>query len=239
MTSTIKEPSRFEIWKMFDSISATYDRVNRWMTLGLDLYWRKKVSCFLPNRERISLLDCATGTGDQILSLMENSAKITEAIGVDLAEEMVAIGKEKIQKKPYSQKVRFQVASAMQLPFTEESFDCVTISFGIRNMTDVGLCLKEMHRVLKKGGRVMILESSLPKNPVIKKMHLFYLRNILPKIGGWISNNKDAYRYLNQTIETFPHGESFCSLLKEAGFINCMAHPLTFGTVSIYQGDKI
>jgi demethylmenaquinone methyltransferase/2-methoxy-6-polyprenyl-1,4-benzoquinol methylase len=127
----------------------------------------------------------------------------------------------------------------MDIPVKDNRFDAVTISFGIRNMTDVRKALREMRRVLKPGGRVLILEFSLPVNSFIRKVHLFYLRHVLPRIGRWISGDAYAYRYLNETIETFPHGESFCQLLTDAGFVKTRAYPLSFGIASIYCGDKL
>lgn len=233
-----QEPSRTEIWKMFDQISSTYDRVNRAITLGIDQSWRKKMGAFLPDVKEIHLLDCATGTGDQLFSLMDHTTQVKTAVGIDLSPKMLDIGRLKLQKKIYKEHVLFKEASALAIPYTDQSFDCVTISWGIRNVTDVPACLKEMHRVLKKGGRLLILECSLPTNPLLKKLHLFYLRHLLPKLGQWLSKNQDAYRYLNATIETFPSGPAFCSLLKDAGFLNAKAHPLTFGTISLYQADR-
>ncbi len=229
-------PSRENVWKMFDKISATYDLVNRAMTLGIDCYWRRKMNTFLPEGKGLKLLDCATGTGDQILSFLKKKDKIGEAIGIDLAAKMLEIGQKKL--KNHSDKVRFVMASGEAIPYVDESFDCVSISFGIRNMVDPLLCLREMYRVLKKEGKVLVLEGSLPENKNVKKLHLFYLRKILPNIGSLISNNKDAYTYLNQTIETFPCGEDFCNLLKEAGFTSIKAHPLTLGAVTIYVAEK-
>lgn len=225
------EPSRDEIWKMFDTISPTYDRVNAIMTFRRDKYWRRKVGDFFPDCEKIELLDCATGTGDQIFTLLE---KVVSAVGIDLSEEMIRIAKQKDKEK----KVQWGVASALDIPYADESFDCATMSFGIRNVTDVPRCLKEIHRVLKKGGRILILECSLPKNPLVKFGHLFYMRTLLPRIGGWIANNAKAYSYLNRTVETFPSGEHFCKLMEDAGFQKVKANPLTLGVVSIYQGDK-
>ena len=174
------EPSRTEIWKMFDTLSQTYDKTNRWMTFGLDLYWRKKVSSFLPLKDKISLLDCATGTADQILSLVKNCPKIEEAIGIDLSEEMLEIGKNKVQKTVFAKKITLQTASALALPFPEHRFDCVTLSFGIRNVTDVSSCLQEILRVLKPDGRALILETSLPKRKILRFFHVFYIRKVLP-----------------------------------------------------------
>lgn len=232
------EHNKSEVWKMFNQISSTYDKINRILSLGIDRHWRNKMARFLPEKDKISLLDCATGTGNQLFALMEKSSQINRATGVDLAKEMLQIGKKKLRKKHYANLVSFQEASVLELPFLENSFDCATISFGIRNTPDVGACLKEMQRVLTPKGRLLILEFSLPSHPIIKRLHLWYLRHLVPTLGGFISKNKNAYTYLNETIESFPHGQSFCRLLETSGFKNVSAHPLTFGIVTIYQGDK-
>lgn len=231
-------PSRHEIWKMFDAISPTYDRVNRVMTYGFDRYWRKKMAERLPPFDKIALLDIATGTGDQIFFLMDHASSIDYAIGIDLAKEMLRIAQKKLKTKPYADKITFQEVDALNLPFDDNAFECVTISFGIRNVTNVSLCLKEMARVVKKNGKVLILEASLPKKGLVRKGYLFYLRHLLPRIGGLLSKNPAAYRYLNQTIETFPSGQDFCDLMMQAGFKKAIAHPLTLGSVTIYEGEK-
>lgn len=231
-------PNRTDIWKMFDQISGTYDRVNRAMTLGLDQYWRGQLAKYLPDKPNLYLLDCATGTADQILALMNKVPHIGQAVGIDLAEAMLSIGQEKIKRTPHASKVQLHAASALELPFPDATFDCATISFGIRNLTDTLRGLQEMHRVLSDGGRALILECSLPKNALLRKFHLFYLRYLLPKIGGWLSSQKDAYIYLNKTIETFPSGPAFLSLLSEAGFATTSAHPFLGGVVTLYIGNK-
>ncbi len=238
MNSKVQEPSRKEIWKMFDQISSTYDRVNRIMTLGLDQHWRKIMCRFLPQGNNLKLLDCATGTGDQIIAVMEQSGRFSHAVGIDLAENMVSIGVKKIAKKSYGSSVNMKVASALEIPFPDNTFDCVTISFGIRNVTDVTLALKEFLRVLKPYGRLLILEGTVPHNPILRAFHLFYLRHFLPRIGGLISKKQSAYRYLNDTIETFPSGEHFLQLMRTAGYSDPCAHPLTGGIVTVYQGEK-
>lgn len=238
MSGTSFEPSRTEIWKMFDTISQTYDKANRWMTFGLDLYWRKKVGCFLPKKNSISLLDCATGTGDQIFSLVKNYPQIEKTIGIDLSEEMLKIAQLKLEKTSFSKKILFQIASILEIPFPKEQFDCITLSFGIRNVTNVQGCLLELFRVLKPGGRILILETSRPTSKILLFLHTFYIRKILPFIGWLASKKRQPYQYLNQTAETFPSGKEFCSLLEKAGFINAHHHPITFGAVSIYQADK-
>jgi demethylmenaquinone methyltransferase / 2-methoxy-6-polyprenyl-1,4-benzoquinol methylase len=238
MKKELEVPSRHEVWKMFDQISPTYDCVNRIMTFGMDQLWRNRLCSFLPRQKEMHILDCATGTGDQIISLLEKTPEIASVIGIDLAIEMIEIGKQKMGKKSYSNKVDFQVASALEIPFSDHYFECVTISFGIRNVTDVMAAFKEFRRVLKPGGRVLILEGTIPSNKYLKSLHLLYLRHFLPRIGGIISKNFDAYRYLNKTIETFPQGERFCGLMRAAGFVNVQANPLFGGIATVYQGDK-
>lgn len=231
--------AKSESWKMFNEISPTYDRANSILSLGIHRYWRGKLARALPQKEKLKLLDCATGTCDQIISLMDRDKKIHLAVGIDLACEMLKIGKNKLKLKRYGHLVELKEASIAEIPYPENSFDCVTLSFGIRNVEDVSGCLKEIHRVLSDKGRLLILEFSLPKMSLLKKLHLFYLRYVLPKVGGWVSKNAQAYRYLNETIESFPYGEKFCTLLQEAGFKNVKATALTFGIATLYQGDKM
>lgn len=232
------EKNESTISKMFNQISPTYDRVNRILSFGIDKSWRKRLVAKLPELNELKLLDVATGTCDQLMTILEHSSSKIQAVGIDIAEDMVKLGEEKLKNKPYASQIFLQIGSAAKLPFPDASFDCATISFGIRNMEDVNQCLSEIYRVLKKGGRLLILEFSLPSNRIIRSGSLFYLRHLLPKLGGWISKNKSAYSYLNQTIESFPHGKQFCNLLKKVGFTHVKAEPLTFGIASLYQGDK-
>lgn len=231
-------PSRAEIWEMFNQISPTYDRINHIMSLGLDQSWRRRLCSYLPQKNQMRVLDCATGTGDQIIALLEKKPDIASVVGIDLAHAMMEIGKEKIAEKPYAHKVEFQVASALQIPFPDNHFDCATISFGIRNVTDVMATFKEIRRTLKSGGRLLILEGTIPRRKWLKALHLFYLRHILPGIGGLISRNFKAYRYLNETIETFPQGEKLNGKLRAAGFVDVCSSRILGGVATVYQGDK-
>ena len=224
-----------QVSQMFNEISLSYDRINRILSLGIDKLWRKKLSEHLPDGENIRLLDLATGTCDQLLSLMK-TGRISHATGIDLAQEMLKIGQKKIDRSPYGEKITLVEASASAIPVDDESFECVTISFGIRNVK--GPCLEEIYRVLSPGGRALILEFSLPQNRLIKWLHLFYLRRLLPVVGGMISGKREAYRYLNETIEAFPYGEAFLTRMKEAGFSTLRALPLTFGVANLYIGEK-
>jgi len=229
-----KSTTQEQVSHMFNAISAKYDRVNRVISLGIDRSWRKAMIRHLPG-ENLHLLDCATGTCDQLLSMMQ-SGKIEKAVGVDLAEEMLAIGEKKVAASPYGQKIELLVGNALNLPLDSETFDCITITFGIRNVQ--GDPLPEMLRVLKPGGRILILEFSLPRNRMIRTLHLFYLRKILPRLGGLISGNAEAYHYLNQTIESFPYGEAFLNRMKNTGFQQLQAIPLSFGVATLYIGEK-
>ena len=226
-----------DIWKMFDRISPTYDKVNRILSLGRDRQWRQTVSRFLPEGKNLRLLDLATGTGDQLIALFESSASIASAIGIDLSNEMMEIGKEKIGHKTYSNRIEWRRADAEELPFEANTFDAATFSFGIRNVTDPRRSLTEIYRTLKPKGRCLILEFSLPPQPM-KTFFLLYLRHILPRVGGYLSKAPSAYRYLNQTIETFPSGRSFCQLLQEAKFRHVSLHRMALGAVTLYVGEK-
>jgi len=231
------ELEKREISRVFDQIASTYDRTNHILSFGIDKLWRKRLLRELP-RKINTLLDLATGTGDQIFSIFDKYPKIGKAYGVDLSSHMLAIGKDKLKKKKYEQKVSFIEEDAQNLSLEDESVDCVTISFGMRNMPDPTKCLDEMWRVLKPGGKALILEFSLPKSAPIRRAHLFYLRNILPKIGRLVSKHHRAYTYLNETIEAFPYGEAFCSLLKKSKFDSILSFPLTFGIATLYSAKK-
>lgn len=226
-------PSRQDIWKLFDSISPTYDKVNRVLSLGMDQMWRKKMAKYLPPKANLKILDLATGTGDQALALLNSKASIHSLIGIDLSSEMLAIAKLKLKDR-----ANFLRADAEKLPFQKAHFDAASFSFGIRNVTDPLVSLKEIYRVLKPKGRCLILEFSLPPQP-IRSVFVFYLRHILPFIGGFLSRQKQAYSYLNKTIETFPCGKEFCLLMKEAGFSRIRVVPMALGGVSLYIGEKV
>ena len=227
--------SREESWKIFDRISTSYDRINRILSFGMDRNWRRRTAAHLPQKKELSLIDLACGTGDQIISCLEKNSH--SCVGIDLSTEMLQIAKKKIDNTPFKERVFLCHADATKLPFPAHTFDAATFAFGIRNVPSPINALKEIHRVLKPGGRFLILEFSLPKQPW-KSLHLFYLRHLLPHIGGALSKNKDAYRYLNETIETFPYGPSFCRLMQEAAFHSVRSIPMALGAVTLYIGDR-
>ena len=231
-------PSRAQVWKMFDRVAHRYDLLNRVLSMGVDRSWRKKVASLLPAGTHLDIVDLATGTADQLLFLVDAGDRIGSAVGFDLSERMLCIGRNKIEKKGLSHKITLQSGDAMDIPAEADCFDVVTMSFGIRNVVDVDRALRDMHRVLKPGGRVLILEFSLPACSFVRSGYLLYLRHILPRIGALVSGDAYAYRYLNETIETFPSGDTFCALLKRAGFSRTAANPVTCGIATVYQGDK-
>jgi len=232
-------PSRRDVWKMFDRIAHRYDLLNRLLSFGQDVVWRNKLAKHLKNKPDQQILDLATGTADVLLSIYKKSNLINKGIGIDLAEKMLDIGTQKIARHNLENKLTLEIGDASEIPYSDNSFDVVSIAFGIRNLTDTEKRLREMYRVLGSGGRALILEFSLPENRFFRSLYLFYFRKILPVFGGVISGDSYAYRYLNQTVETFPFGEDFLKLMKSAGFSDVKATPLTFGIATIYQGDKL
>ncbi len=227
-----------ESFKIFDEIANTYDFLNHFLSFGIDLYWRKKFLKKLPNIKNISALDLATGTGD-VPIVLSRDPKVVSIKGIDRSKEMVARGSFKVTKKNLSNKIQLEIGDGVDIPFPESSFDLVTISFGIRNFNDPKKSLKNIFRVLKPGGRVLIMEFAIPKNFLIRKLYFFYFRNILPFLGNLLSGHNDAYSYLNKTVEDFPHGESFKLWMNEAGFSQTSFTAYTFGIVNLYCGEKI
>jgi demethylmenaquinone methyltransferase/2-methoxy-6-polyprenyl-1,4-benzoquinol methylase len=230
-------PSTEQVREMFNQISFTYDRVNRIVSLGQDLRWRRQLARHLPLQPHLTLVDLATGTGDQLLTLFQEGASIQRGVGVDIAAEMLVLARSKFQHSPYAARAEFLQANAEKLPFKSELFDAATFSFGIRNVSNPLQTLTEMLRVLKPKGRALILEFSLPSK-LVRPFFLFYLRRILPWLGRVFSKNPSAYRYLNQTIESFYAKEDFLQLMKKAGFSKVRACPMNFGSVILYIGEK-
>ncbi|MBN1869266.1 MAG: bifunctional demethylmenaquinone methyltransferase/2-methoxy-6-polyprenyl-1,4-benzoquinol methylase UbiE [Candidatus Omnitrophica bacterium] len=231
--------SKAQSWQIFDDISNRYDFLNHLFSFGLDVQWRRQLAKHITPKGGQKVLDLATGTADVLLALFRQNPHIHSGFGIDLSDKMMAIGRHKIAQHGLSRYITLSQGDVNQAPFQNNLFDVVTIAFGIRNTEDPQRVLREMYRVLKTGGRALILEFSLPQNNIVRPICLFYLRHILPVIGGMFTGQFQAYRYLNQTIENFPYGNAFCGLMHNAGFENVKAHPLFFGAASIYQGDKI
>jgi len=230
--------SRTEIGRMFDRIASRYDLLNHLLSFGQDVMWRNSAVKHLSDKPDQIVLDAATGTGEMLLALLRKNSNIKAAVGIDMSENMLTVGLQKIKKRRLNNTVMLMPGDAGNIPFIGNSCDAVTMAFGIRNVSNVQAVLKDIYRVLKKKGKVIILEFSLPENKFIKRLYLFHFRRILPVMGTIISGYRYAYRYLNQTVESFPYGIAFCELLLDAGFQNVYNYPMTFGIVTIYCGEK-
>lgn len=232
-----KDTSKKEqIAAMFNSISGKYDFLNHFLSLGIDILWRKRAVRLLKKYQPKLILDIATGTGDfAIEALSLNPEKI---IGVDISEGMLSMGREKLIKKNLTDKIELLSGDSEVLPFEDNFFDAVIVSFGVRNFENLEKGLSDMLRVLKPGGKVLILEFSKPKLFPFKQIYRFYFQWILPKIGKLISNNHAAYTYLPDSVEAFPDGDDFLNILYKIGFQKNQCTPLTLGISSIYSGSK-
>ena len=230
--------SKSTSWQMFNDISPRYDLLNHLLSFGLHIHWRRQLAKYLSNQDNQRVLDLATGTADVLLSLFKHNPHIQTGYGIDMADKMLEIGRKKITQHGLDKQIILQHGDANQIPFNDKTFDAVTIAFGIRNMENPTQVLKEMHRVLNKEGRALILEFSLPNNKLLRTLHLFYLRTVVPLVGALFAGHYQAYRYLNQTIETFSYGSQFCQLMTTAGFAKTKAYPLLGGVATIYVGEK-
>jgi len=225
------------IRQMFGAIAPRYDFLNRLLSLGIDRRWRERAVGMLRYRAGARILDVATGTGDVALEIARTTPPSVRITGADFCPEMVELGRAKVAASAYCERIDFQVAPCEDLPFGENTFDSITIAFGIRNVVDRALGLAEMWRVLRPGGRLIILEFSTPRSQLFKQMYLFYFRRLLPMIGGLFSRY-NAYKYLPDSVLGFPTREEFSRMMTTAGFRAIQVHDLTFGIASIYVGEK-
>jgi len=225
-----------QVARMFDSISGNYDFLNHFLSLGIDIRWRKKaVKLLAPGNPKL-ILDVATGTGDfAVETLKLNPDKV---IGIDISEGMLEVGRKKMKDRGYDSKIELMSGDSENLPFEENKFDAVIVAFGVRNFENLEKGLAEMHRVLKPGGRMVVLEFSKPRMFPFKQLYNFYFTFILPKIGKVISKDPAAYTYLPESVQAFPDGESFVGILNRLGFKNTLCKPLTLGISSLYTGIK-
>jgi demethylmenaquinone methyltransferase/2-methoxy-6-polyprenyl-1,4-benzoquinol methylase len=220
--------------RMFDRISPRYDLLNRMLSFRRDVYWRRCIVASLADARPARVLDLATGTGDVLIALSGNGI-ISRGVGADIAANMLAKAHEKTAGNDALSFVR---ADGMDLPFGAGAFDAVTIAFGLRNMPDVAAALREMHRVLKPGGRLVVLEFSLPGPALLRCAYLLYFRHVLPVLGGLISGDYRAYGYLNASVEDFPHGAALCKIVNACGFQQATARPMTAGIATLYVAGK-
>lgn len=225
-----------QVAKMFDSISHRYDFLNHFLSLGIDKGWRRKAIKFLKPYQPKVLLDVATGTGDFALQALElNPDKI---IGVDISEGMLSMGRKKMIAKKVADKIELKAGDSENLPFSDNSFDAVTVAFGVRNFENLEKGLVEIKRVLKPNGRLVILEFSKPSSFPFKQLYGFYFKNVLPRLGSWLSKDSAAYTYLPESVDAFPYGNDFLNVLSEIGYTDVEATPVTFGISSIYTAKK-
>ena len=225
-----------QVRAMFNKIAPRYDFMNRLLTLRIDIMWRKKaVKMVTPNSPKL-ILDVATGTGDFAIE-MANMLHPDKITGIDIANAMLDIGRKKIHRKGLDSLIEMQEADSENMPFADNSFDLASSAFGVRNFEDLEKGLSEMLRVLKPGGRILILEASDPGKMPFKRLYKTYMNRICPAIGGLFSENK-AYDYLNRSVAAFPAGKAFIAILQKTGFINAVCTPVSMGVASIYIAQK-
>ncbi len=226
-----------QVERMFDTISTQYDGLNRVISWGTDVKWRKRVLKKVMNAKPNTILDIATGTGDLAIKFAEktNASKI---IGLDISEGMLAVAKKKVENTPLEEKVEFVKADSEDLPFPNDFFDVITVSFGIRNFENLEKGLSEILRVLKPAGLFVILETSVPEKTPFKQGYKIYTKTLLPVIGKVFSKDKVAYRYLCESASVFPYGKVLNNILQKIGFIGIANQPQTFGVATIYTATK-
>lgn len=226
-----------QVADIFDDISEKYDFLNRILSLGVDQGWRKKAIKRLRPIAPKAILDVATGTGD--FAIMTYKMLQPEQItGIDISKGMLEVGKEKIEKENLSAYIALMEGDSEDLPFTDNSFDAITVSFGVRNFQNLEKGIAEMHRVLRPGGKLIVLEFSRPKNPVFKQLYKLYMKVVTPNVGQVVSKNKKAYQYLNDSIMVFPERNDFVAVMDSVGFTQTSYEPLTMGICCIYEGSK-
>ncbi|WP_034889605.1 bifunctional demethylmenaquinone methyltransferase/2-methoxy-6-polyprenyl-1,4-benzoquinol methylase UbiE [Gillisia sp. Hel_I_29] len=225
-----------QVEQMFDNISENYDGLNRVISFGIDVKWRKKVIKLVEATKPKSALDIATGTGDLAISLAKTGA--TEIIGLDISEGMLSVGRKKIASEKLSDKIKMVQADSEALPFEDNSFDAITVAFGVRNFENLEKGLTEIYRVLKPKGIFVVLETSVPTKFPFKQGYKFHSTVMLPAIGKLFSKDKVAYSYLSESAAAFPYGEKFNNILRKIGFINVEDRPQTFGVATIYTASK-
>ncbi|MBC6490765.1 bifunctional demethylmenaquinone methyltransferase/2-methoxy-6-polyprenyl-1,4-benzoquinol methylase UbiE [Flavihumibacter stibioxidans] len=232
-----KRSKKEQVADMFDQIAFRYDFLNRFLSGGIDVYWRKKAIGKLKSLKPRQVLDVATGTGDVALMTMKylNPDKIT---GIDISAGMLDFGRKKIARAGLADRIELMQADSENLPFPDNSFDAVTVAFGVRNFEHLHKGLSEMLRVLKPGGKLVVLEFSKPKATWFKSLYTFYMNIVTPGIGKLFSKNKDAYQYLNDSVKAFPEGQDFTDILGQTGYTDTGLERLSLGISTIYTGTK-
>ncbi len=230
------QSKRQQVEQMFDTISKEYDGLNRVISFGIDVKWRKKVVRLVADTKPQRVLDVATGTGDLAINLVKTGA--SEITGLDISAGMLNVGKAKIKQKGLEDHIQMVQGDSENLPFENNHFDAITVAFGIRNFETLEKGLAEILRVLKPGGIFVILETSVPTRTPFKQGYHLYSRKILPLIGRIFSKDRDAYAYLSESASVFPYGEKLNNILRKIGFNTVEDHPQTFGVATIYTASK-
>jgi demethylmenaquinone methyltransferase/2-methoxy-6-polyprenyl-1,4-benzoquinol methylase len=225
-----------QVAQMFDTISGNYDGLNRVISFGIDVKWRKKVLNLVADKNPKTILDIATGTGD--LALLMTQTNATKIIGLDISAGMLEVGRKKIEEKKLDSKIEMVLGDSENIPYEDATFDAVTVAFGVRNFETLEKGLAEILRVLRPGGIFVILETSVPEKFPYKQGYQFYSRNILPLIGKMFSKDDSAYQYLSDSASVFPYGEALNNILRKIGFIEVSALPQTYGVATIYAASK-
>jgi len=231
-----KSGKKEQVARMFDNISGRYDFLNHFLSLGIDIRWRKKAIRQLEALKPKKILDVATGTGDFAMQALALQPK--KVIGVDISEGMLAVGRKKIAARGLDGLIELQLGDSEKLPFAENMFDAVIVAFGVRNFEFLEKGLAEMHRVMRPGGKVVILEFSQPRSVPFKQLYNFYFTFVLPKVGRWVSHDNAAYTYLPESVKAFPDGQQFLNILSSVGYKNAACQPLAFGISSLYTASK-
>ena len=243
MQETIKpyneelDGKKSQVSRMFNNIAPYYDVLNRVLSLGIDVRWRKTAIEMLKESQPKRILDVATGTADFAIET-KNQLNPDQIIGIDISSQMLAIGRKKIEQKGWSQMMTLEEGDSENLPFPDESFDAVTVAFGVRNFEHLEKGLSEMRRVLKKDGKIIVLEFSKPRTFPFRQIFNNYFRYVLPLIGRLTSKDKQAYNYLYESVQAFPDGEDFINILQKTGYQSAAFKPLTLGICSIYSATK-
>ncbi|MEN2489281.1 bifunctional demethylmenaquinone methyltransferase/2-methoxy-6-polyprenyl-1,4-benzoquinol methylase UbiE [Flavobacterium sp. B11] len=225
-----------QVTQMFDTISGNYDNLNRVISFGIDIKWRKKVLKLVSDKKPKVILDIATGTGDLAILLSQTNAE--KIIGLDISAGMLEVGKKKVEEKKLSNVIELVLGDSENMPFEDNYFDAITVGFGVRNFENLEKGFGEILRVLKPNGIFVILETSVPDKFPYKQGYNFYSKNILPLIGKLFSKDNDAYGYLSESAAAFPYGEALNNILRKTGFIDVVAMPQTFGVATIYSASK-
>ncbi len=222
---------------MFNAIAKKYDFLNCFLSMGIDKWWRRKAIGELNVLQPQCVLDVATGTADMAL-MIHKVLNPQQLIGIDISEGMLNVGRKKIAQKQLNNKIILQLADSEVLPFENEKFDAITVAFGVRNFENLEQGLQEMQRVLKPSGKIVVLEFSKPKTTIFKWLYQLYMRSVTPNVGRLISKNKEAYQYLNNSVQAFPEGDTFVQILQSVGLKQVYKKTLSFGICTIYVGIK-